>query len=630
MELIVAKRFRLHHCVGSGSFGELYIGNDVQDNNQVVALKLEPTNTKYPQLQHEYTIYRALQGGTNIARLIWYGNEALQNIMAIQRLGRSLDSLFNYRLEQFSLKTVLMLTDQIFNSIEYMHKKGYIHRDIKPENFMMGADQDNENVLYIIDFGLSVRYLTSKTDPLHVPSQSISNQNELFPKSEQLLHHIQFSKNSKFVGTAKYQSVNGHKGMTLSRRDDMESIGYMLVYFLKGSLPWDSIRSRRNNNNVKLFHEQIKELKSKTTAEKLCSGLPIEFTNYINSARSLRFDEEPPYSQYRKMFRDLYLSLGYTYDYQYDWTGEDYAKPVGYTANSKSSTKKKNKNNIKKGKEIPRPIKDFCRGNNLVANPHLRNVLHHNLRRFGSNSSINIINSTAKEAGSNLKHEVDKPIPQIIPYLSEDFDPANPMSNDTSDAFSLYNKDHKQMMPLQRKASKPFLHTSEVDPLISALSANQNSKISSVDVDFDNNNEIVLSQPKKDDSEVENDDPFQFEGEKADLKTDESDELDDNSCHLNHSQSIDALYMPNNHHEPPKKKKVEQEKIQPLKRIVIATNQKQKPATNKIKPSNSTLSKKLNRIRQSNIPGFNDEVLGLSTWQRQNYDRNRTKNLRKK
>ncbi|KAL2921315.1 Casein kinase 1-like protein 8 [Bienertia sinuspersici] len=137
MDRVIGGKFKLGRKIGSGSFGELYLGVNVQSGEEV-AVKLEPGKTKHPQLHYESKLYMLLQGGTGIPHLKWYGVEGEHNVMVIDLLGPSMEDLFNYCSRKFSLKTVLMLADQMINRVEYMHSRGFLHRDIKPDNFLMG------------------------------------------------------------------------------------------------------------------------------------------------------------------------------------------------------------------------------------------------------------------------------------------------------------------------------------------------------------------------------------------------------------------------------------------------------------------------------------------------------------
>ncbi|GMH08546.1 hypothetical protein Nepgr_010386 [Nepenthes gracilis] len=153
MEHVIGGKFKLGRKIGSGSFGELYLGVNAQTGEEV-AIKLESVKTKHPQLHYESKLYILLQGGTGIPHLKWFGVEGEYNIMVIDLLGPSLEDLFNYCNRKFSLKTVLMLADHMINRVEYMHSRGFLHRDIKPDNFLMGLGR-KANQVYIIDFGLA-------------------------------------------------------------------------------------------------------------------------------------------------------------------------------------------------------------------------------------------------------------------------------------------------------------------------------------------------------------------------------------------------------------------------------------------------------------------------------------------
>ena len=193
---------------------------------------------------------------------------------------------------RFSLKTVLMIADSAISLIEYIHQKSYIHRDIKPENFLLGID-NNSHLLYAVDFGLSQRYRDPNT-----------------------YSHVSFKEARPLVGTARYMSINNHLGIEASRRDDLESLGYMLVYFLNGSLPWQGIDSPNKQEK----YERIKEKKMKTQIESYCRSSPPEFAIFLNYARNLIFDEKPDYAFLKKLFEDLFKREGYKRDFCYDWT----------------------------------------------------------------------------------------------------------------------------------------------------------------------------------------------------------------------------------------------------------------------------------------------------------------------
>ncbi|KAL8623356.1 Casein kinase I isoform delta-B [Nucella lapillus] len=290
MELRVGNKFRLGRKIGSGSFGDIYLGTDIS-NGEEVAIKLECVKTKHPQLHIESKIYRMMQGGVGIPIIKWCGAEGDYNVMVMELLGPSLEDLFNFCSRKFSLKTVLLLADQLISRIEYIHSKNFIHRDVKPDNFLMGLGKKG-NLVYLIDFGLAKKYRDARTH-----------------------QHIPYRENKNLTGTARYASINTHLGIEQSRRDDMESLGYVFMYFLRGSLAWQGLKAATKRQK----YERISEKKMSTPIEELCKGFPSEFATYLNFCRSLRFDDKPDYSYLRQLFRNLFHRQGFTYDYVFDW-----------------------------------------------------------------------------------------------------------------------------------------------------------------------------------------------------------------------------------------------------------------------------------------------------------------------
>jgi len=295
MELHVGGKFRLGRKIGSGSFGDIYIGTNFQTGEEI-AIKLENIKSKHPQLLYESKLYKILSGGVGIPNIHWYGMEGDYNVLVMDLCGPSLEDLFSFCNRKFSLKTVLMLADQIINRVEYVHAKNFIHRDIKPDNFLIGLGK-RANQVHIIDFGLAKKYRDGRTQ-----------------------QHIPYREGKNLTGTARYASINTHLGIEQSRRDDLEAVGYVMMYFNRGSLPWQGLKA----NQKKDKYEKIMEKKMSTPIDVLCKHFPAEFVTYLNYCRVLRFEDRPDYTYLRRLFKDLFGRESYAYDYVFDWTMLNY------------------------------------------------------------------------------------------------------------------------------------------------------------------------------------------------------------------------------------------------------------------------------------------------------------------
>jgi serine/threonine protein kinase len=210
MRSVGGGRFRFRRKIGAGSFGEIYEAKDTQTGD-LVAVKVESSSSKCGTLDLEQQCYTTLQYGVGIPRLIWSLIDRDLKVIVISRLGRSLEDLAAQSGHRLSLKTVLMLADQMLSCIQFVHEKNILHRDIKPDNFLMGEGASS-NQVFLIDFGLAKRYRDERTH-----------------------EHIRFLDGKSLTGTARYASLATMKGHEQSRRDDMESLGYVSLYLLRGS-----------------------------------------------------------------------------------------------------------------------------------------------------------------------------------------------------------------------------------------------------------------------------------------------------------------------------------------------------------------------------------------------------------
>ena len=217
-----------------------------------MAIKVEPASSSNRQLEGEFKIMRVLKDGVGIPRALYFEKQKESNVMVMDLLGPSLEDLFSYCKNRFSLKTVCMLAEEMILRIEYMHKMGFIHRDIKPDNFAVGLNE-NANVIYLIDFGLSKSY-HAPPKGRHIPYPSLVGVTG------------GYRENKNLTGTPRYASLANHIGIEQSRRDDLESLGLILMYFLKGKLPWQGLRAGTKEEK----YARIMEYKIEVVA--VCAG----------------------------------------------------------------------------------------------------------------------------------------------------------------------------------------------------------------------------------------------------------------------------------------------------------------------------------------------------------------------
>jgi serine/threonine protein kinase len=196
IEIRVCGRYRLGEKIYKGKYSSIYIGKNVQ-SGQEVAIKCELKSTKTPLVVHEGTVLESVQGGVGVPNLHWYGLDEDFNFLVTDLLGNTLEDYFNICKRTFSLKTILMIADHVLSNIEYLHYKGFVHRDIKPENFLMGLGKKLHQI-YTIDYANATNYIDLNTKE-HLPARQVKS----------------------FYGTLRYASINTHKGIKNSRRDDL-------------------------------------------------------------------------------------------------------------------------------------------------------------------------------------------------------------------------------------------------------------------------------------------------------------------------------------------------------------------------------------------------------------------------
>ena len=286
----------------------------------------------------------------------------------MELLDKSLEDLFQQRQKNFPLKTVCLIAQQMIDRLEYIHNKNIIHRDIKPDNFVMGLNMSH--IVYILDFGLSKKYRSSRTH-----------------------QHIRFCSNKKLTGTARYASINALKGCEQSRRDDLEAIGYVLMYFLRGSLPWQGLKVNKGEDRYKKIY--IK--KKNTSAESLCEGFPNEFRDYVNYTRKLGFEDDPDYNYLKGLFLKVLEKENSIIDFWFDWMKE---KPEINDYYSKYlNDKNVNKRNFN--------IDDDKKNNDDNFNGKILKTSYNEIRGFGvdnnlkNNANLNRVHTVGNEEKRN-------------------------------------------------------------------------------------------------------------------------------------------------------------------------------------------------------------------------------------
>ena len=257
-----------------------------------------------------------------IPQVYYFGNEGLHNILVIDLLGPSLEDLFDMCGRRFSVKTVVMTAKQMLTRVQQIHEKNLIYRDIKPDNFLIGRPgTKGANKIHVVDFGMAKQYRDPKTKrgsslPACAPEWA-SRANPLPPSPRPAPEHIPYRERKSLSGTARYMSINTHLGREQSRRDDLEALGHVFFYFLRGSvgLPWQGLKAATNKQK----YEKIGEKKQSTPIKDLVEGYPDEFAIYLNYVRKLGFEETPDYDFLRELFTKALKQTGEVEDGVYDW-----------------------------------------------------------------------------------------------------------------------------------------------------------------------------------------------------------------------------------------------------------------------------------------------------------------------
>jgi len=274
---LINHKYKIIEKIGEGSFGSIYKGKNIRTNEEL-AIKIEPIDSNLKLLKNESIIYQYLSNTSGIPSIKWYGRDEENYYMVISLLGKSLQEIKN-KYKIFSLKSTLLVGIKIITLLKTIHEKGLLHRDVKPDNFLFALNNNKE--IYIIDFGFCRSYINHETNK-----------------------HISIKKTNNLIGTQTYASINAHDYIELSRRDDIESLFYMLIYFCCGSLEWQNINIDTNNTSDK--NQFIKQMKIKMI-EKPSTNIPSPIIKCIKLVRLLAFEEKPNYSEYIKILESTLI-----------------------------------------------------------------------------------------------------------------------------------------------------------------------------------------------------------------------------------------------------------------------------------------------------------------------------------
>ena len=400
----------LNKKIGSGSFGQIYQCLN-KKTNEMLACKIESINELKPQLYHESKIMQLMKNCTGFPTCYDFILTEQDKILIMDLLGPNLDTIMNKlpnknSLKRFSFKTSLMIMIQCLERLKSLHEKGIIHRDIKPENFVIGP-KNKERIIYLIDFGLSKKISKDKIIPTVKADRNI-------------------------IGTMRYISMNTHQGYEQGKRDDLESLFYIIIYFIKGELPWQNIKTKSKAEK----YSKIFEIKKKVTENgDLVEGLPLEMAKILEYILGLNFFEKPNYLLIKNAVEIMLNNFNLSNDLQFDWYNLEFLNYLYLSQNGSND-----KENIKENKKEIREDKDNIKN----ANPNNKII---------KSSTINIINEYNQKNSNNTNNNFNK-------------------KNDFLHSSYIRNKNNNQ---IKQERSKSLLS-------VKRITAQKNSKI--------NNNEI--------------------------------------------------------------------------------------------------------------------------------------------
>ena len=470
---LLFKKYHPIKPIGKGTFSTVYLSLNIK-TNIYVAIKAEKrsSQSEVELLESEAFLLYSLRG-FGIPEVLSYGRTKNHNILVMPLLGESLLDIFILRNVPVNINDICVVGIQILDRIEWVHSNNIVYRDIKPENFLFG--KKDKDVLYLIDFGLCRKYKSSKTGK-----------------------HIKPRNLGKFTGTSRYASVYAMAGNEQSRRDDIESIGYMIIFLMKKKLPWQGIKA----NSYKECYNKLYLMKKHIKLENLCKGLPIEIFEYMKNAKNLKFEQEPDYKYLKNLFRLILKRNKIVFDkYIFSWCRYD-------SINTNSMNKKKNSNNKLERKSSPqnrlyKKIQESIENKNKNKSIHIITNLK-NIELIGKNktnhmnyfdNSIRTKNEINSEVSNTMKVMLNKNINSIPSGMNESTE-IN-LSRINSDK-NVYNNNNIISFRMNKNLKKSYSPDIKLNNYLS-LNPPQVSDINNNDNKNKNNNLVLkkINFPKK-------------------------------------------------------------------------------------------------------------------------------------